>query len=159
MFFALFKKLTGINLNTIFIGIFLAVIAAVLIPNYSRVMGFFGYETREVLKDKLNVANSNVEIATNVNKDNVSVIKTQDEVAKSNEEIIVKKFEGEKKTADKVASIKTAKTEKIESIEKLPDTPEEKAKKVSEVQISAIWDTYCSFNTDAQCAANTTPSS
>jgi hypothetical protein len=155
MFLALFKKLTGFDPAAVLIGIFILLIGFILIPNYDKVMGFFGYETRAVLKDKLEVANNNTEVAVNVNKDNAVTIDVLENTVINTEKVIDSKAKEDKVAIKATDTIKVKKTKKIEEILAQPDAPEkDKTNEISEVQITTIWDSYCLFNADSQCKAN-----
>lgn len=160
MFLTLFKKITGFDPTAIFIGIMLVVIAAVLIPNYDRVMGFFGYETRTVLKEKLETANNNTEVAVNVNKSNEGTIAVLEDTVKNTEQVIDSKVKEDKAVLKFTTEIKVKKDKKIEVIIAQPDKPQaEIDKEVSDVHITSLWTSYCDFNQNQQCAANTSGSS
>lgn len=152
-----FKAITGFDPAAIFIVIFLAVIAAVVIPNFSKVAGFFGYETRAVLKDKLENAQQNVETLSGVNAVNADNVKALGGTIKITEEVVVAKFEEDIKIEKKAEVIQTKKKKKIEDIKTDPTkTPEVQASEISAVQISSIWDSYCAGTTNPSCQANVT---
>lgn len=154
MLIAIFKKITGFDPAAILIGIFLLVIAAILIPNYERVAGFFGYETRAVLKDRLETANNNVDVAVDANRVSEGTIAVLEDTVKTVEEVIDSKAKADKVTLKFVDELKLKKDKKVEKIIISPDKPQvDKDKEISEVQISSLWDTFCEFNQDNQCSA------
>jgi len=154
MLMSIFKKVTGFDPSAILIGIFLLVIAAILIPNYERVAGFFGYETRTVLKEKLETANNNVEVAIDANRVSEGTIAVLEDTVRTVEEVIDSKAKADKVTLKFVDELKIKKTEKTNSISVAPDKPQsQKDKEISEVQITSLWDTFCEFNEDSQCTA------
>jgi hypothetical protein len=152
MLFSIFKKVTGFDPAAILILIFVAVFAAILIPNADRVLGFFGYETRAVLKEKLNTANNNVEVASNVNKASHIAVTVLEKNVKTVEKVLTKKATEEAATLKFTTEIKVKKDKDIEKIQTDPSKSSvEKEKQISEVQITSLWDSYCSFNPDQQC--------
>lgn len=156
MLYSIFKKVTGFDPAAILILIFIALIAVILAPNADRVLGFFGYETRAVLKEKLNTANNNVEIADSANKVNQTTIIILDKDIKTVEKVLTRKANDDKVALKFTAELKVKKDKTIEKIQTDPTkTPVEKEAQVSEIQITSIWDTYCSFNEDSQCKAPT----
>lgn len=155
MFFAIFKKLTGFDPAAILIAIFLAMIAVVLVPNAGKVLGFFGYETRAVLKEKLNDSQQSVAIAADANKTIQNTVKIREATGKIIEDALVTKASEDKLILKATDEIKVKKQKKIETITIDPQkTQTEKDKEISEVQITSIWDAFCQGNSNPSCSAN-----
>lgn len=148
------KNLFGGNLAYIFITVMLVLSAIIIIPNFSKVAGLFGYQTRTVLKEKLKVAESNTTIAVDANKTLVSTAKVLETTVKNTEDSIVEKVTNDQQTEKVIKKIVIKKKEKIDDIVKVTDPTVDKEKEVSRVQISSIWDTYCEFNDDVSCPTN-----
>lgn len=160
MFSMIIKKLTGFDPAAILIAIFLALIAVIAIPNYERILGVFGYETRAVLKEKLNVANNNVTIAADVNKINQINTNIIEHNSAISEDAIVQKVKEDKLILKSSTEIKVKKEKVIKVIYDNPTkTDADKDKEISEVQISSIWDAYCQGNQNEGCSTNKTGSS
>ena len=160
MFRILMKKFLGFDPAVILITIFLVVIAVVAIPNYGKVMNLFGHDTKQQLKDKLKTANDNVEIAVAVNKANEGPVAVLDDTVKNVEIASDGQAKAEKKIEKEITVIKQKKEKKIEIIFSQPEKPKEvKDREISEVQITSLWDGYCSFNTNSQCPSIPTPAS
>ncbi len=149
-----FKNLFGGNLAYIFITIMIILSAILIVPNFSKVAGLLGYQTRSVLKEKLQTAEINTHIAIDTNKLLNGTINVLENTVKNTEEAIVTKVENDKKTEKVIKTIVTKKKEKIEEVVKIIDPSVDKEKEISNIQISAIWDTYCEFNEDASCKVN-----
>lgn len=151
-----FKKLFGFDITTIFVVIMLAMVAAVVIPNYSKVLGFFGYETRAVLKEQRDTAIQNTEVAVNVNTENKKVVEVLEKTTKNVEDTIVEVVVTEKKIAKRNTELKEKKDKKVEDIKNAPNKPKEvQEREISEVQITSLWDNYCGFNSNELCKTNT----
>lgn len=156
MFKSIFKNLISFNPATIFIAIFLVIITLVTIPNFSKIASVFGYETRTVLKEKLTVANQSVETAVNVIKQNNVTVRILEETVKNTEEVIVAKVTQDKKVEKHYTEVKEKKAKVIETIQTSSKSKEVQEQETSEVQIASLWDNYCQFNNNGQCAAQTT---
>jgi hypothetical protein len=140
-----------LNPVTIIIGIVVVIVLAFAIPHYESVLSFFGYDTRAVLKDKLQQANQNTQTAVDANKAQDTAIKINEGTIKHTDEAIGQKIASDKKVDKVIKVIKGDTHEKIEKIEKSDLTPLEKRAAVDIELIDSLWTSYCSFNEDAQC--------
>lgn len=129
-----------------------ALMAFIIIPNMDNIKEKLGIDTVKSLSVKLNQEEHNTDTAVVANKKLVEtsgIIKTLND----KEDDITEQLLDEIKIAStKVEVIKessNAKVVKIVKDNKL--TPEQKQKQISEVNISSIWDSYCSFNKDSEC--------
>lgn len=157
MFAMIFKKLTGFDMTTMFIVIMLALIALIAIPNAGRIMNMFGFETKEQIKEQRDAARSTLEVAVQTNDLNLKDTRVLQDTTKITEDVIVNKVENDKVIDTKVIEIKERKEKKAGKIAADPSTtPQAQADQNSEVQITSVWDAYCSFNQSNQCPANGT---
>lgn len=140
-----------LNPVTIVIGIAVVIVLAFAVPHYESILSFLGYDTRAVLKDKLQQANQNTQTAVDANKAQDTAIKINEGTIKHTDEAIGQKIETDKKVDKVIKVIKGGTQEKIEKIEKSDLTPLEKRAAVDIELIDSLWASYCSFNEDAQC--------
>ncbi len=147
-----FKKLFGFDITAVFIVIMLAMVAAIVIPNYSKVLGFFGYESREVLKEQRDAAVQNTQVVIDANKESVKVVDTLKETTKNIESVIIDVVKKEKTIHKQYTEVKEKKDTKIQDIKDSKEKSVElQEKEISEVQINSLWDSYCGFNTSELC--------
>lgn len=151
LFKGFFKNLLGGNITTVFVTIMIVIMGLMIIPNYDKVAGWFGYKTRTVLIEDLKQANLNTDKAVDANKATNETVAVLAETVKNVEEVIVNKVEKEKVTTDKVNKIKNNRQEKVNVVERSEATEEIKVEQLSSINIDTVWETYCSLNPDNQC--------
>ena len=149
---AIKKFFLGNTLSIVFIGLIIALLAIIIIPNLNQISEKLGFETRTSLKTKLVKEQQNTQVAIDANRTlegTISVIeKSKDNALNTIEE----HHETVKKTEKKVHEIVVKKNQtiaKVLSKEIKSDIPE--ATVVSKIQITAIWSTFCEFNEDPTC--------
>lgn len=146
-----FKNLLGGNMTTVFVTLMIGLLGFMIVPNYDKVAGWFGYKTRTVLIEDLKQANTNTATAVDANKTNVDTIKVLEETVVNTEKVLTDKVAQDKKVTNKVTKIKEDRKTKIDLIESGADTEEVKIEQVSSVNIDTIWQTYCSLNPNQKC--------
>lgn len=136
----------------------IAAIAAVAIlisniPGLSTVEGWFGIETKDSLKKKLDQEKTNNGILTEANNANAAAAGIAKAETKIADEVLDHNDDGKKTIDHKVSSIKKHTDDKIKVIEASSATPEEKIVAKSTERALSIWRTYCSFNDNQDCDA------
>lgn len=121
------------------------------LSNYQSVMGFFGYETREVLKEKVKTAEQNVQTAADANASLKDAVKIGDQTVKNTNDVISDKVTKDTKTLGKVTQINRDTREEVKTISLLPIDDIEKTEKISEARFTSVWKAFCSFNQDPEC--------
>lgn len=151
LFGSFFKKLFSGDLTTVFITVMLVFLTLMAIPTVSKVAGFFGYETKEVLREKLNTEKRNTAVLKDVVENQKTTIQIVEKTAENVVETLDNKVKNDVKTAEVATKIKVKRTEKILEIEKLDIPAVEKIELVSEVNITSIWEAYCNATPDPEC--------
>lgn len=159
--------LTG-KLNNIFLGICIAVLAAIVLPNIGNIASFFGYKTKAEIAQELGevkeqlkeaqLANWSLQASSLLDKGTV------DNVNQSVENINVSKEKNQQSTNE----ILDKKKQALEEIEKTipkddiveqPTNPtptvtvnQVRSKAIARVQAKTMWDAFCQFNSNSpQC--------
>jgi len=154
------KKFFAENaLACIFLGIILALLLYIALPNMDSVRNFFGMETKESLKKDLEVQKQSTETALQAYKKMIDNLDKLEKSKKIAEEIKVKQDTETKEIKKKTESDISKKNDKIEKIKgdsKTPELTKQEIADISTVQINSVWKAYCDFNTSEQCLPSKT---
>lgn len=151
IFGGFFKKLFGGDLTTVFITVMIAILALMALPTVTKWAGFFGYETKEVLREKLNTEKRNNAVLKDVVENDKTAIQVLDKTADNVEKTIVEKQEKKEVVTKRFDKIEKTRVKKIDEIQVQPLPDLEKIEKVSEANITSIWQAYCEAANDPVC--------
>jgi hypothetical protein len=153
--------------SLIFIAVLLGIVSVIVIPSCERIKGFFGYDTVDTLKAKLDTERLNNQfiLSSNVNLEKTLAITEQSSLLTI--DIIKEQDSFVNKTSKNLNTVLTAKTIAIEKIKvkyaakvtkDVPDkntskkpqvtkkvnttTPDAIETELSKVQIDSIWEVY-----------------
>ena len=159
--------LTG-KLNSIFIGICIAVLVAIVLPNIGNIASFFGYKTKAEIAAELADVKQQLKIVIEANESLKASNKldegTHENTVESIENINTAKEKNEQSTNE----ILDKKKQALEEIEKTipkddvveqPSSPtptitinQVRSKAIARIQVKTMWDAFCQFNsTNPQC--------
>lgn len=155
MFATIIKKLTGFDIGTVFIVLMFGLIAIIAIPNATRIYNLFGGETKDQIREQRDAARNTAEIAIQTNDLNLKDTRILESTIKNSEDVIIKKIEKDGKIDKAVADIKEKKKKTEKAVEESDISDSAKLDKNSEIQISSVWDAYCSLNSSPSCPSNT----
>ena len=156
--FDFFKKWIGdkLSLPVGFFLVLLVILLVIIVPNLSAIGSKLGIKSKADLEKEVAVQQVTIKDATEANKelkqesDNQQAIgnekvKVVDEVntKKQSNDTVVKKIVRTKDNAIQNLRNKFAKTPTIKE--------SDQSKQIAEVQINAVWETYCQFNDDNAC--------
>ena len=141
------------------------VIAALLVwhfmvPDMSTIKEWFGADTKQELQGKL--AQANTSVLDLVNKNNVCQrqLTTTETTCREQLALLGEHSTYTQQATDTLSKNNSARERKIKDIEKTAQKQANQATltttiatKISDVQIDALWDAYCSKNTDSDCEA------
>lgn len=125
-----------------------------LAPSFERIASFFGYETRQELKDQRDQAVRNTEVAVDANKEQARTIKVLEDTAVNIQTTLT---EVNRKKITRLKTFQAVQIKKIDRIAIVVNediSEEEKDKKISQIQIESIWEVYCEYNHDTECKNN-----
>lgn len=140
------------NPAVIITGLVLLIGLLFLIPNFTKVAGWFGYETKESLKQTVQIQKQSIQTLQDANEATVKTTKVLEKTIE-NIQASATRLENAKIEVKKIPiKINKARIEKIKEVESrvvtdpaaVPNIPVE----VSQIQIDAIWMVYCQTNTD-----------
>lgn len=130
----------------VFIGI-------VVTSNLDNISEKLGFDTKKTLSVKLNQEENNTNTAVAANRTTHEAVGLITETAKVKDIIIAELNEEVIKTIEETNKIEKERDKKIVKISTgTTTTGEQKRKQISETNIAAIWDSYCSFNQDSECS-------
>lgn len=150
--FTFLKKLFGGDMTTTFVGILVVILALMAIPTVSKVAGFFGYQTKEVLREQLNTEKRNTANLKDANDVKDKIIEVLDKTADNVEKAVTDKVEKKEAVAKKFDKIEKVRTKTLDDVQKLPVPDLEKIEKVSEANILSVWQSYCEASDDPTCS-------
>lgn len=149
---AFVKKIFGGDLASTFMAILVVILALMAIPTIGKVAGFFGYETKAVLREQLNTEKRNTANLKDANETKDKAIEVLDKTADNVEKAVTDKVERKEKVASKFDKIEKTRTKTLGEVEKLPVPDLEKIEKVSEANILSVWQSYCEASDDPTCS-------
>lgn len=164
----LFEGLKEAYGNTIgqYVTVGISLVIAVLlvwhfmIPDMSTIKEWFGADTKQELQAKLSQAN--ISLLDLVNKNNVCQrqLTATETTCREQLTLLGEHATYTQQATDTLSKNNTARENKIKDIEKTAQKQANQATltttiatKISDVQIDALWDAYCSKNTDSDCEA------
>lgn len=124
----------------------------ILVPNFDNISEKLGFDTKRSLSVKLQDQRHNTDMAVDANNtlsQTIEVLVKTDEVK---HEVVEELKENQSDVSKVTATRLKDKDFKIAEIVKTPPKPNvDKVRQISEVQIDAIWASYCDGNEDLSC--------
>ena len=131
-----------------------------MIPDMSTIKEWLGADTKQDLQVKLSQANTSVLDLVNKNKVCQRQLATTETTCREQLALLGEHTTYTKQATDAMSKSNATREKKIKEIEKTAQKQANQATltttiatKISDVQIDALWDAYCSKNTDSDCEA------
>jgi hypothetical protein len=144
------SKVLGNSLSWIFIGIIVVILLVIIIPNLDTIRERLGFETRTSLKV---LTIEQAQIIQDIQTSNASLVDSvivSDAVRDVTNRVMVKEAIAVQQSIAVVTHITQTKRAAIRKIHATrithPSTPRAIATAISKAQITAIWDTYHTYN-------------
>lgn len=130
----------------VFIGI-------VVTSNLDNISEKLGFDTKKTLSVKLNQEENNTNVAVAANKNTYEAVGLITETAEVKDTVTTELNEEVIETIEEINKIEKETDKKVVKIATNTTTTDiQKRKQISEANIAAIWDSYCSFNQDSECS-------
>jgi len=147
------SKIMGNGLTWIFIGIIAVILLVIIIPNLDQIRERLGFETRTSLK-VLTIEQAQVIETVQASNTSMSMaLEATDAIKGVTEKAMVQQSLDSETAEQHVITTITTKRDHIRKVHTShPTDLHARAAAVSRVQITAIWDTYCTYNACTQGA-------
>lgn len=143
-----------------FFLVLIVVISIIVIPNFNQISEKLGFDTRTTLEKKLTDKDNTIDRLGEGNKQLSLTIDKLNESNKVDLETVVKDSENKEKVDIVLSEIKVKAKKKFSNITTSKSSFKAKLKvksvelQLAEIQIQAVWETYCKFNNDSECDKN-----
>lgn len=149
---ALWLKSKLFNSGGILLMVLLGLVAIIVVPNLEQIKGKLGFETKASLKATVQAQDAAITHLEAANLNLVQTVAVIEQVAVIKEAAVEQHVEVKEVVKEEVKKVIKVKHQKVKQI-KSKHPPEQRADAISRVQIAAIWERYCDFNTHSSCGA------
>lgn len=143
-----------------FFGVLIVVILVIMIPNLGEISAKLGFTTKATLQKQVVETGLQLSHTLDANRTLSQTIDNQADASQATIGAIVAVNKDEKKNESDASAIIKKETTKIAQIRhRATDKTQPKQstaevdRQIATVQITAIWEAYCSFNPDVACQA------